>query len=149
MQQTLTISQAGIAGWQWLFIIQGVVTLIVAISGFFILPNEPLTTWWLTPEERTLAHERTQRDTVGNQGQTTTWSGILEAAKDPKVWLFVVMQHCHLGANGFKNFFPTAVETLGFDQTITLVLTCPPYLIAGVISIAWSWSSGRFNERTW
>jgi sugar phosphate permease len=149
MQQTLTISQAGIAGWQWLFIIQGVVTLIVAISGFFILPNEPLTTWWLTPEERTLAHERTQRDTVGNQGQTTTWSGILEAAKDPKVWLFVVMQHCHLGANGFKNFFPTAVETLGFNQTITLVLTCPPYLIAGVISIAWSWSSGRFNERTW
>lgn len=138
MQQTLTISQAGIAGWQWLFIIQGVVTLIVAISGFFILPNEPLTTWWLTPEERTLAHERTQRDTVGNQGQTTTWSGILEAARDPKVWLFVVMQHCHLGANGFKNFFPTAVETLGFNQTITLVLTCPPYLIAGVISIAWS-----------
>ena len=59
------------------------------------------------------------------------------------------MQHCHLGANGFKNFFPTAVETLGFNQTITLVLTCPPYLIAGVISIAWSWSSGRFNERTW
>jgi hypothetical protein len=48
-----------------------------------------------------------------------------------------------------QNFFPTAVETLGFDQRITLVLTCPPYLIAGIISIAWSWSSGKFNERTW
>jgi hypothetical protein len=55
----------------------------------------------------------------------------------------------HLAANGFKNFFPTAVETLGFNRTITLALTCPPYLIAGVVSIAWSWSSGRFNERTW
>lgn len=54
-----------------------------------------------------------------------------------------------VAANGFKNFFPTAVETLGFNQTITLALTCPPYLIAGFISIAWSWSSGRFNERTW
>lgn len=41
------------------------------------------------------------------------------------------------------------VETLGFNQTITLVLTCPPYLIAGVITIAVSWSSGKFNERTW
>lgn len=41
------------------------------------------------------------------------------------------------------------VETLGFGQTITLVLTCPPYLIAGAITIAVSWSSGKFNERTW
>ncbi|WQF86330.1 Putative major facilitator superfamily, MFS transporter superfamily [Colletotrichum destructivum] len=140
---------AGIAGWRWLFIIQGVVTFILAIVAYFILPDEPLTTRWLTPEERILANERILRDTVGNTGQTTTWSGLLEAAKDPKVWLFTLMQHCHLGANGFKNFFPTAVETLGFNETITLVLTCPPYLIAGAISIAWSWSSGRFNERTW
>ncbi|UQC91130.1 vitamin H transporter 1 [Colletotrichum lupini] len=103
---------AGIAGWRWLFIIQGVVTLIIAIIAFFILPDEPLTTRWLSPEERILANERILRDTVGNTGQTTTWSGLLEAAKDPKVWLFTAMQHCHLGANGFKNFFPTAVETL-------------------------------------
>ncbi|KAI8258563.1 putative transporter [Colletotrichum sp. SAR 10_98] len=140
---------AGISGWRWLFIIQGVVTLIIAIIAFFILPDEPLTTRWLTPEERILANERILRDTVGNTGQTTTWSGLIEAAKDPRVWLFTAMQHFHLGANGFKNFFPTAVETLGFSETVTLVLTCPPYLIAGIISIAWSWSSGRFNERTW
>ena len=59
------------------------------------------------------------------------------------------MQHMHLAANGFKNFFPTAVNTLGFNTTITLLLTCPPYLIAGIISVFWSWSSGRWNERTW
>jgi hypothetical protein len=41
------------------------------------------------------------------------------------------------------------VKTLGFNTTITLVLTCPPYLIAGFITIAVSWSSGKFNERTW
>lgn len=41
------------------------------------------------------------------------------------------------------------VETLGFNTTITLVLTCPPYLIAGIISIYWSWQSGKYNERTW
>jgi MFS family permease len=140
---------AGIAGWRWLFIIQGAVTFVVALVGIFILPDEPLTTRWLTPEERILANERILRDTVGDQGQTTTWDGLVQAAKDPKVWLFALMQHCHLGANGFKNFFPTAVETLGFDETVTLVLTCPPYLIAGIISIAWSWSSGKFNERTW
>lgn len=55
----------------------------------------------------------------------------------------------HIATNGFKNFFPTLVETLQFNETITLVLTCPPYLIAGAISVAWAWSSGHFNERTW
>lgn len=52
-------------------------------------------------------------------------------------------------ANGFKNFLPTVIETLGYNTTITLVLTCPPYLFSGFVSIAVSWSSGRFNERTW
>lgn len=45
--------------------------------------------------------------------------------------------------------FPTVVETLGFNETVTLVLTCPPYLIAGAVTILLSWSSGRWNERTW
>lgn len=40
--------------------------------------------------------------------------------------------------------FPTLIET-----NMTSVLTCPPYIIAGFISIVWAWSSGRRNERTW
>ncbi|KAK2007121.1 hypothetical protein LZ32DRAFT_622454 [Colletotrichum eremochloae] len=36
------------------------------------------------------------------------------------------MQHCHLSANGFKNFFPAAVETLGFNETITLLSSRAP-----------------------
>jgi MFS family permease len=140
---------AGIAGWQWLFILQGAVTFVVAVCSVFVLPDDPLRTRWLTEDERQLAHERILADTVGARHQTSTFSGLKEAAKDPRVWLFAFMQHMHLAANGFKNFFPTAVETLGFNTTITLVLTCPPYLIAGIISVYWSWNSGRMNERTW
>ncbi|KAJ3519199.1 hypothetical protein NM208_g14219 [Fusarium decemcellulare] len=44
---------------------------------------------------------------------------------------------------------PTAVKSLGFNTTITLVLTCPPFLIATATSVLVSYSSGRFNERTW
>ncbi|CAI7661271.1 unnamed protein product [Penicillium pancosmium] len=140
---------AGISGWQWLFILQGAVTFVVAVCSVFVLPDDPLHTHWLTEDERQLAHERILADTVGARHQTSTFSGVKEAAKDPRVWLFAFMQHMHLAANGFKNFFPTAVETLGFNTTITLVLTCPPYLIAGIISVYWSWNSGRMNERTW
>ncbi|CAK1359375.1 putative transporter [Cercospora beticola] len=140
---------AGLAGWKWLFIIQGAVTGLVAIGSAFILPDDPLVTKWLTPEERLLANSRVQGDQVGAKEAVSVWAGLKTAASDPKLWLFAFMQHMHLAANGFKNFFPTAVETLGFDQKITLTLTCPPYLIAGGISIWWSYNSGKFNERTW
>ncbi|KXT10263.1 hypothetical protein AC579_6615 [Pseudocercospora musae] len=140
---------ANLAGWQWLFIIQGAATFVVAVGSGFILPDDPLHTRWLTPEERELANGRVMSDQVGARAGTSSWAGLKEAASDPKIWLFAFMQHMHLAANGFKNFFPTAVKTLGFSTTITLVLTCPPYMIAGAISIAWSWSSGHYNERTW
>ncbi|KAK7715109.1 hypothetical protein SLS64_003806 [Diaporthe eres] len=139
----------GLAGWQWLFILQGAVTFVIALVGYFVLPDFPLTTKWLTPEERQLAYNRMELDTVQNKGETGTLAGLKQAARDPLVWVFAAMAHMHLAANGFKNFFPTVVETLGLGETVTLVLTCPPYLIAGAVTILLSWSSGRFNERTW
>ncbi|KAH8175814.1 major facilitator superfamily protein [Sarocladium implicatum] len=139
----------GLAGWKWLFILQGVVTFIIAIIGYFVLPDFPHNTKWLTEEERNLAHNRMELDTTSNQGNTSTTQGLKQAAKDPVVWLFCFMAHMHLAANGFKNFFPTVVKSLNFSTTITLVLTCPPYLIAGAVTILVSWSSGKFNERTW
>lgn len=139
----------GIAGWRWLFILQGAVTLVVAIAAGFILPDDPTNTRWLTPEERLLANGRIVRDTVGEAGTISPWAGLKQAGKDPKVWLFAIMQHMHLAANGFKNFFPSIVRTMDLGTKLTLVLTCPPYLIAGFTSIYWSYQSGRFNERTW
>ncbi|SPJ71481.1 related to putative tartrate transporter [Fusarium torulosum] len=140
---------AGIKGWRWLFILQGAITFLVAIMACFTLPDTPLTTRWLTPEQRQLAHDRVLRDTVGEKGNGNPWSGLREAIVDPRVWVFIVLQHLHLATNGFKNFFPTIVNTLGFNTTITLVLTCPPFLIAGALSILWAKSSGHFNESTW
>ncbi|KAE8315070.1 major facilitator superfamily domain-containing protein [Aspergillus transmontanensis] len=139
----------GLAGWQWLFLIQGVVTVGVALVAFFLLPNAPRSTQWLTAEERQLADERIKRDTTQREEGTSTWVGLREACMDYRTWIFALMCNLHLSANGFKNFMPTVVKTLGFNSTITLVLTCPPYLVATFTSVAVSWSSGHFNERTW
>lgn len=139
----------GYSGWQWLFIIQGAATGLVAILVYPLLPSSPLTTKWLNEEERQLAHHRLLRDRVDHHGSGSTWTGFKEAIRDPRVWLFCLMQNLHLSANGFKNFFPSVVATLGFSRTIGLVLTMPPYLIAGFVTIYVSWTSGKYNERTW
>ena len=74
-------------------------------------------------------------DTVAVEAQTSPTKGLLAVAKDKRLWIFAFMQHMHLAADGFNNFVPTTVQTLGFSRTISLVLTCPPYLIAGIIAI--------------
>ncbi|KAL7628837.1 hypothetical protein AAE478_000352 [Parahypoxylon ruwenzoriense] len=140
----------GLAGWQWLFIIQGSLSMVVAVTGFFLLPDAPLKTKWLTPEERQLAHDRIAKDTTGRrEGGTSVMKGLREAVVDYRTWVFCLMDNLHLSANGFKNFLPTVVKNLGLDTTTALVLTCPPYIFAAFASILVSWSSGRFNERTW
>ncbi|KAH7402809.1 MFS transporter [Pyrenochaeta sp. MPI-SDFR-AT-0127] len=139
----------GLEGWRWLFLIQGLITVGAAVLAFFMLPNSPLQTRWLTPAERELAHNRIAQDTTQKKDKVSTWKGLREACSDPRTWLFALMQNLHLSANGFKNFLPTVVKTLGFNTTITLVLTCPPYLISGAVSVFVSWTSGRYNERTW
>ncbi|KAK5069335.1 hypothetical protein LTR64_008369 [Lithohypha guttulata] len=139
----------GLSGWRWLFIIEGAVTFGVAGISMFLLPDHPLTTKWLTPEERELAHARIAKDTVGRELSKGARAGFMQAIADPRLWLLTFMQNCHLSATGFNSFFPTVVRTLGFSRNITLVLTCPPYLVSAVACVVTGLSSGKYNERTW
>lgn len=113
------------------------------------MPDSPLKTRWLTEEERQLAHNRIAIDITGRREGTSVWTGLKEAASDWRTWVFCLMDNLHLSANGFKNFLPTVMKSLGYNTTVTLALTCPPYVFASLMSVAVSWSSGRFNERTW
>ncbi|KAM5355124.1 hypothetical protein ACJ41O_001770 [Fusarium nematophilum] len=140
---------AGLSGWRWLFILQGIITFVIAVTSAWILPDEPINTRWLSEEERNLAHSRIAADTVQIKDNTTTWAGLVDACRDPRLWVLILMQHFHMAASNFKNFFPTIVQTLGFSRNVTLALTCPPYIVSGIICIAWAANSGRMNERTW
>ncbi|KAL7625471.1 hypothetical protein AAE478_004691 [Parahypoxylon ruwenzoriense] len=154
----------GLAGWQWLFIIEGAVTALVAVLGFRMLPNTPSSTPWLHGEERKLAEARMERDRISDAlNRASAWEGLKQACKDKRTWLFCLMQMFHLSACSFNAFFPTethnggadvfsgnsVAKTLGFNTTITLLLTCPPFVLAGAGSVIIGWSSGRLNERTW
>ena len=87
---------------------EGAATALVAIFGFFMLPNTPLTTRWLTPPERELAHARMERDRVGDSMEPVSMmEGLRQACRDKRTWLFCLMQNFHLSACSFNSFFPT------------------------------------------
>ncbi|KAI1407419.1 MFS transporter [Hypoxylon sp. FL1857] len=140
----------GLAGWQWLFIIEGALTAFVALLGFWLLPNAPDDTYWLNGEERKIIQARAERDRISDAlSEASAWEGLKQAFKDKRTWLFCFMQMFHLSACSFNAFFPTVAKTLGYNTTVTLLLTCPPFVLAGAGSTVVGWSSGRLNERTW
>jgi hypothetical protein len=131
-----------------LFIIQGALSICTAILAFIFLPDHPLTTRWLSEEQRQLAYNRIHTDTTDVREKTSVWVGLRESASDWRTWALCLMYNLHLSSVGFQNFLPSVMETLGYNRTITLVLTCPPYLLAAVVGIVMAWTSGRWNERT-
>ncbi|XP_014562302.1 hypothetical protein COCVIDRAFT_84502 [Bipolaris victoriae FI3] len=139
----------GLTGWQWLFIIQGVFSALTALMAFWLLPDNPLTTKWLTEEERQLAHNRILIDTTDIQESTSVWSGLRYAATDWRTWAMTLMYNLHVSSLGFQNFIPTVMLGLGYSRNVTLALTCPPFFLAAIIGLIISWTSGRWNERTW
>ncbi len=83
----------GLRAWRWLFIIEGAVTVVVAFASFFILPNFPRTTSWLTEEERQLAAWRLEEDIgqddwIDSQHQTFL-HGLKLAFTDVKMYILV------------------------------------------------------------
>lgn len=64
----------GLAGWRWLFIVDGIITIPLAIAGFLFFPNLPQSgdkAWWITDAEHTLSIQRMQA--IGRAG-TQPWT---------------------------------------------------------------------------
>lgn len=83
----------GWRAWRWLFLIEGVVTVAVALAAYFVLPNFPRTTSWLDEEEKALAIWRLKEDVgeddwVDSEDQSLL-GGFMEALGDLKTWVLV------------------------------------------------------------
>lgn len=61
----------GYLGWRWIFILEGLLTCVVAIGAFWILPDFPEDVKWLTEEERTFVQAKLEKD-VGKSGVDTS-----------------------------------------------------------------------------
>ncbi|PLB48230.1 MFS general substrate transporter [Aspergillus steynii IBT 23096] len=141
----------GLAAWRWLYIIEGVITIFIAILAFFIIPDLPRTTRWLSEEERQLAAWRLEEDIgeddwVDSQDQSM-FHGAKLAFLDYKLWLLLGTIYGSTSSGTVTNFFPTVMKGLGKGNVETLLLTTPPYLIGAVVMLANAWHADKTGER--
>lgn len=138
---------------RWMFIIEGSITVVIAFAAYFVLPNFPRTTAWLTEEERQLAVWRLEED-IGQDdwvsaSDQTFWHGFKLAVQDIKMWILMVLLTGVVSSGSVTNFFPTVVQTLGYGTIRTLLLTAPPYVLAVITAMTNAWHADRTGERYW
>ncbi|OBT83346.1 hypothetical protein VE02_08552 [Pseudogymnoascus sp. 03VT05] len=141
----------GLRSWRWLFIIEGTITIGIAAAAFFILPNFPRTTMWLSEEERQLAAWRMEEDIgeddwVDSESQSFL-NGIKLALSDIKTWILLVILFGIVSSGSVTSFFPSVVGSLNFSPVQTLLLTVPPYVLCVITTYINAWHADRTGER--
>lgn len=164
----------GHAAWRWLFWIEGAITMAVAISAGFILPDLPHNSRGFTEEELQLAQLRMIED-VGEADEDSAdqgpFDGLKMAVKDYKIYVMMLTftayvvgksnrfslgsyfirraNHHELPGLSFNAFFPTLTGTLGFEYVPTLLMSAPPWVFSCIVSVIVSWHSDRTGEKFW
>ncbi|KAI0136841.1 major facilitator superfamily transporter [Xylariales sp. AK1849] len=138
----------GRGGWAWIFIIEGIITIAVAIAAFFIMNDYPDTAKFLTPVEKKEVLRRLEDD----RSALADEYGIkyfLQALKDWKIWVHMFITiGIYTPLYSFSLFLPTIIANLGFKDVKTAqLMTVPPYVAACICCIAGGWLADRHGQR--
>ena len=109
----------GWSGWQWVFLIEGIPSVIAGIVTLFYLTDRPEKAGhWLTAEEQRLIAEDLERDRAS---LGTREHSMFAALRNPRIWQFVAIYFCIIMANSALTFFgPTIVREVGFRSPATV-----------------------------
>ena len=142
----------GWRGWQWLFLLEGIPSVIVGVLVFVLLPDGPRKAKWLTPEQQELIVQRMEEDDAGKEDLVKRHS-FLDAFKDGRVWALAVVYFCGVVCFYAVNFWmPTIIQELGIAKTDFLkvgLLSMIPWGLAAVAMVVWAAHSDRTQERKW
>lgn len=149
----------GWAGWQWLFLIEGLITLLIGLSSFFMMPASATQTktWfrpngWFTDREVKIVVNRVLRDDPSkgdmHNRQAITPKRLWEAAKDYDLWpLYAIGLIAYIPQAPPNTYITLTLKSLGFSTFNTNLMTIP-YSAAHIVTlIAITWLSERTNQR--
>lgn len=141
---------AGLQGFRWLFIIEGLITVISALPVIFLLPDYPARAKWLSADDKKFAEDRLKTHGGGRNQDHATKRELLETFLNPRMLVHYLAYIADVVPQGSFTFFaPTIVTGLGYKSIQAQLLTVPPWVIGFFVAITLSYSADRFNARGW
>ncbi|CAE6423264.1 unnamed protein product [Rhizoctonia solani] len=142
----------GIGGkpaWAWIFILEGLATVLAGAASFWIIQDFPDEAKFLTEEERAFIVRRLQSDDqFSAAGEKLRAKYIFQALKDWKTWLGML---CYAGSDAplyaFSLFTPSIINQLGYTATPANLLSVPVYTWACILTIGVGYMADRIGNR--
>jgi MFS family permease len=137
----------GRAGWAWIFIMEGVVTIAGGLLAFVFMADYPDTAKFLSPVEKREVVRRLEEDRGAlDDGWDTRY--VWDAVTDWKIWLQMFINIClYMPLYSISFFLPTIVRDLGYKASTAQIMTAPPYLVACVCCILGGYLADRLHQR--
>ncbi|MCK9705818.1 MFS transporter [Pseudomonas syringae] len=141
--------QGGMAGWQWMFLIQGLPTVALGVLAFVLLCDRVEDARWLTPAQR----QRVKTDITNDELSRPVHgkSSVASVLTMPFIWILGFIYFCiQSGVYAINFWLPSIIKNLGFSDALVIGwISAVPYLMAGVFMLLVGRSADLRNERRW
>jgi len=143
----LGVGGHGLAGWQWMLILEGIPSLLCGIATLWVLPDGPDKAAWLSAEEKQSIATRLAADRI-DDAKLGALHSFKETLLDPRIWLLMIPDFSIVIAlYGLNLWQPQMVKALGYSNLQTGFIVALPYLLAVGAMVALGASSDRSGER--
>ena len=142
--------QGGLAGWQWMFLLQGIPTVVLGGLAIYLLSDSFANAKWLGAHERAVLEADHRLDAASKPASSSTDS-LLAVFKNPAIWAFGLIYFCiQSGVYAINFWLPSIIKSLGFSDTLVIGwISAIPYLLAAVFMLLVGRSADLHKERRW
>jgi MFS family permease len=142
----------GLRGWEWLFLLEGLPSVVIGALVFVFLPNGPTSAPWLNDKEKDFIVKQVTLDDEA-KSQLGKGHSVMDAFKDYRVWCLALVYFSGVVCLYAINFWmPTIIQELGIDKKDIFkvgLLSMIPWGISAVFMVVWGAHSDRTGERRW
>ncbi|KAJ5292106.1 hypothetical protein N7478_001357 [Penicillium angulare] len=141
--------KGNLAGYQWLFIVEGAITILCTSLIVAFMPNFPDTAKWLSEEEKDFAQRRLGEQSVSFTSEPASRREIIETCVGPRM----LGHYCAylsnaIVINSLVYFCPTIVAGLGYTSIEAQLMTVPPWALGYILCLCLAWTADHFNQRS-
>jgi MFS family permease len=139
-----TVNQS-LRPWQWIFVIEGGITVALGLAGYFIIVDFPDKAKFLDEDAKKMVLTRIERDRADSVADSFTWGKFGRYAMELKLWAFALMfMGTTCASYALSYFLPRILAGMGFSPALSQILVAPPYVWALIPAIG----SGVMSDKT-
>ncbi|KAK5109750.1 hypothetical protein LTR62_006590 [Meristemomyces frigidus] len=141
----------GHSGWRWLFILEGLPVVVLALPCYYLYPTYPENADFLTPEQKQSVKAALPATQPNQDGKYLDWDELKVFLEDSLTYLFFSIQiFFSIGAHSIRVSLPKVILDMGsWSAKVTFLLTIIPFLLSIPALLGVNWASQKKKIGTW